>query len=550
MASTPGILYVTMQPNSDLSDSQFSDWYNNEHGPLRLRHPQFENGFRYRAVDGSKPEWMAIYDVSAMSCIFEEPYLRLRGPEVKTQREVETMSNITIDRKLFDLVRVTESPKWKKLEGVGADEGGNVLFAVISKVNEGKEDELRKWFDEEHIDLMSKVPGWLRSRSFKTSSLLEGKEETEFLTLHDYSLENGVGGPEYEKAVSTPWRNRIYADVIKSFDRRAYNLYYTFGPAPRDISNFSSDYTTIWTSIDGMTKTFPTPAHDGGVIESYITTPDNVAIPYRLEGSSDPNAPLILLSNPVLATWSIWDGFVSSFLSVSSNKKYRILRYNTRGRFSLPPSAEPVTIDLLASDIISLLDALRVPKAAALIGVSLGGATVLNAALKFPDRFTALVSCDTNAKSPDGNRKAWGDRIAISEKEGAVSTTGEGIVGDELAEMTTRRWFLKESYENPELEKKLLAVKEAVKNNSLEGFKKGVQALFQYDVREEMKTSKVKALFVVGSGDGVLPEVMNEMASSYGEKGAKYEVIKGAGHLPMVEKPGEFTDVVGKFLRV
>jgi len=41
---------------------------------------------------------------------------------------------------------------------------------------------------------------------------------------------------------------------------------------------------------------------------------------------------------------------------------------------------------------------------------------------------------------------------------------------------------------------------------------------------------------------------MKEMASAYGEKGAAYEVIEGAGHLPMVEKPVRFSEVVTEFL--
>jgi len=109
-------------------------------------------------------------------------------------------------------------------------------------------------------------------------------------------------------------------------------------------------------------------------------------------------------------------------------------------------------VNLLASDIITLLDVLRVQKAAAVIGVSLGGATSLDVGLKHPKRVSAFVSCDTNAVSPSGNRKAWGDRIAVAEKEGAQSQAGETVVGEELAEMTVRRWFVKESYDGGKME--------------------------------------------------------------------------------------------------
>ncbi len=46
----------------------------------------------------------------------------------------------------------------------------------------------------------------------------------------------------------------------------------------------------------------------------------------------------------------------------------------------------------------------------------------------------------------------------------------------------------------------------------------------------------------------LLPGTMKEMAGAYGSSGAGYTVIDGAGHLPMVEKPEKFADVVTKFL--
>src|SRR4051794_2060104 len=105
MAATPGILYVTMQPKPGLPEAQFHDWYNNEHGPTRLRLDFCTNGFRYRAKDlegeepsESKPEWMAIYDITDMAELNKETYLRLRGPPVKTPREADTMAQIKVDR--------------------------------------------------------------------------------------------------------------------------------------------------------------------------------------------------------------------------------------------------------------------------------------------------------------------------------------------------------------------------------------------------------------------------------------------------------------------
>src|SRR5277367_4170531 len=131
MAPTPGILYVAMQPKPSLAAAQFHDWYNNEHGPGRLRLPFCENGFRYRATDldgtgKGMPEWMAIYDITDMAEMNKETYLRLRRTDVQRQRERDTMAQIRVDRRLFDVVGSREAEEFKRLEEVGAEEG-NVL---------------------------------------------------------------------------------------------------------------------------------------------------------------------------------------------------------------------------------------------------------------------------------------------------------------------------------------------------------------------------------------------------------------------------------------
>jgi len=87
-----------------------------------------------------------------------------------------------------------------------------------------------------------------------------------------------------------------------------------------------------------------------------------------------------------------------------------------------------------------------------------------------------------------------------------------------------------------------------VESNSLAGFKKSVEALFEYDLKAEMKRSKVRGAFLVGGSDGVLPGTMKEMAEAYGEGGAEFHLIEGAGHLPMVEKPQQFAEFVTGFL--
>lgn len=560
---TPGILFVTMQPHDGLPHAQFHDWYQNEHGPNRLRLPFCKNGFRYRAADlddgpGSQamPAWMAVYDFDDLEWLAREPYLRLRGPPAQSQRERDTMQKIFVDRRSYHLLAEWRAADFPDLHQVEREGTQNTMLAVRVSLQdgEGNEEELSRWYNEEHVPLLQQVPGWRRTRRFVTSHLdLASGHQTsrEFLALHEYSADNGLDEQAFKAATTTDWCAKIYNNVVKKRTRRLYHLYYTFGPAQRDLASLNApDAVSATFGHPYAIHTYPAHATPAGhpVIESFVTTPDGVHLPYRLEGSPSPTAPLLVLSNSILVDYTIWDDFVTHFLRLTHNR-YRILRYNTRGRNPLPPaSTDPVTLDTLTADLYTLLDALRAPTAS-LVGVSLGGATVLNAALTHPTRIHAFIACDTNAFAPASNAAAWNARVAMCESEALVDpSTAEPLVGDTLAEATTRRWFVPTSYENPDLVPTLARVKAVVRNNSLQGFSRSVHALHAYDVRDKMATYRGKGAFLVGDGDGVLPATMREhMADKLGQ-GTHLEVIQGAGHLPMVEKPESVAKFVADFL--
>ncbi|KAL5116979.1 hypothetical protein ACEQ8H_005064 [Pleosporales sp. CAS-2024a] len=559
--STAGILYVTMQPKEGLPEAQFHDWYQNEHGPNRLRLPFCKNGFRYRATDldnqpGSqeKPEWMAIYDFDELEHLTREPYLKLRSAPAQTQRERDTMKHIFVDRRNYDLLKEWRGTDFRDLQKVENEGEQNVMIAVSFELQDGQgnEEELDKWYVEEHVPLLQKVPGWRRTRRFVTSylDLQSGhRKEKEYLALHEYAPQNGLGGPEFKAATTTQWCDKIYNHVVKERRRRVYDLYYTFGAAPRDLKSLESNDTLAAESTDGLTKTYPARIAPNGrpAIKSFITTPDGVQLPYLLEGSTDPKAPLLVLINSILVDYAIWDDFVTHFLKFTNNK-FRVVRYNTRGRNALPSnSTSPVTVDVLASDLINLLDALRA-KTASVMGVSLGGATALNAGLSYPSRISAFIACDTNAFAPPSNANAWNERVAMCDQENATSSSGEPIVGHHLAEATVRRWFVEDSYHDATLANKIQQVKDMVATNSLPGFKDSVKALHAYDIREKMGAYQGKGVFLVGAGDGVLPKTMKEnMADKLGS-GVELKVVEGAGHLPMVERPEEVAEFAAKFL--
>ena len=127
----PGYLAVAIQPgpDTDTDDTAFHEWYNTEHGPLRMRLPFITTGDRYKAIDGQRPEWSAVYDVSDLSMLEKRIYTRLR--EERSAREKKVMGSFeTLDRKIYSLF--SERSKTPGYSGPGA-----VNAAVSMTIKEG-----------------------------------------------------------------------------------------------------------------------------------------------------------------------------------------------------------------------------------------------------------------------------------------------------------------------------------------------------------------------------------------------------------------------------
>ncbi|KAL7926429.1 Alpha/Beta hydrolase protein [Trichoderma austrokoningii] len=529
----PGNLYVTMQPRPGLSRDRFHEWYNNEHGPTRLRLPQiFANGLRYRAADGQTPEFLATYDVIDMAHLKTETYLTLRAN--RSPREAATIGQVDVARYFYDLAHVTESPLFMPVDKL-TDEEAEGLVALTTEITlkdtpEAK-DLFEKWFTEEHVPFLARIPGWLRSRLFITSSL-EPDLPTKFLSFHDFTKDNGLQAAEQKAATDGSWKNADFDNSVASRKRRMYSLFYTFGPAPRDLNHLSRlPSTASFTSADSKTCTI---ASSTPILTSYITTPDSLTIPYRLEGNPSPTAPTVAFCNSLLTSLHMWDAFIA-ILKVN-RPDLRILRYDTRGRHAIPQPPVSATLHTLADDLLAVLDALRIAKLYALIGVSMGGATSLNFTLKYPSRVGKLIACDFNAASSPANSQAWKDRVAIAEQD-----SGRGIV--QLADRTVARWFHPASMKKPELVKRM---SEMVAENNVEGFKHSCTALSDYDMKADMPSCSVPGLFVVGDGDanGVLVKAMEAFKSLFGPNGAELKLVPNTGHLPMSEDPEAFWEAV------
>ena len=73
---------------------------------------------------------------------------------------------------------------------------------------------------------------------------------------------------------------------------------------------------------------------------------------------------------------------------------YRVIACDIRGFGKSKDELSHLSIDLFAEDLIKFMDALNITKTI-ICGLSMGGFIALNVMEKFPDRFEALILCDT-----------------------------------------------------------------------------------------------------------------------------------------------------------
>ena len=92
----------------------------------------------------------------------------------------------------------------------------------------------------------------------------------------------------------------------------------------------------------------------------------------------------------------------------AAEKKFQVLRYDTRGHGRSSVTPGPYSIEQLGRDVLTLLDALGIERVH-FCGLSMGGMIGMWLGLNAPTRLAKLVLCNTAAKI--GTAETWNARI-------------------------------------------------------------------------------------------------------------------------------------------
>jgi 3-oxoadipate enol-lactonase len=247
-------------------------------------------------------------------------------------------------------------------------------------------------------------------------------------------------------------------------------------------------------------------------------------IHYALEGPA--GKPVLVLSNSLGTDFSMWDPQIPEF-----TKSFRVLRYDTRGHGKSSVTPGPYSAELLANDVLTLADSLKLDRFH-FCGLSMGGMTGMWLAVNHPKRLSKLIISSAAAKF--GTLEMWNKRIETIRKQGMKPAAAAAI----------ERWF------TPAFRAKNLStvgnIHRILESTKLEGYISNCAAVRDFDFRDQLGKISVPTLVISGTHDPSTTPAEGHFLADH-IPGSRYVELNGA-HLCNIEDADRFTKELIKFL--
>ncbi|MEK7435554.1 MAG: 3-oxoadipate enol-lactonase [Pseudomonadota bacterium] len=248
-------------------------------------------------------------------------------------------------------------------------------------------------------------------------------------------------------------------------------------------------------------------------------------INYSVEGEG----PWLTMSHSLACNLHMWDEEARRL-----SKRYKVLRYDTRGHGGSSAPAGAYTLEALADDLHGLLQGLGV-QSTHFVGLSMGGMIGQTCALKYPGMFKSLALCDTTSSYPADAAGVWAERIATVEAKGT----------EPIVETTLARWFTEPFRKaHPEVVEK---VAEMIRTTPAPGFVGCSHGISKIDLTARLKEIRCPVLVIVGEHDPGTPVSMAEEIHR-AIPGSQLVIIASAAHLSNLEQPDAFNQALDAFV--
>jgi 3-oxoadipate enol-lactonase len=172
---------------------------------------------------------------------------------------------------------------------------------------------------------------------------------------------------------------------------------------------------------------------------------------------------------------------------------------------------------------------------AIVLGNGYGGFVALQMAIRHPGIATKLILADCGAAFSEAGREAFRNMAAASSAKGLAAIT----------DVAMRRLFAPEfQAQHPDL---MQGRREAFLRTDPDVFRAACEALAKLDLRGEVAKVKVPVLVLVGEHDEATPPPMSHELAGLLPR-AHLEIIPGCAHVPQLQAPQTFLEVIGDFL--
>jgi len=255
---------------------------------------------------------------------------------------------------------------------------------------------------------------------------------------------------------------------------------------------------------------------------------NGIQMKYVLEGPA--NGPMVTMSHSLATDLSMWDAQAKALA-----RRYRVLRYDTRGHGDTDAPTGAYTLSQLADDARALLKALGIARTH-WIGLSMGGMIGQTLALSAPEILQSLSLCNTSSRIPADVKHVWDERIATVDAKGM----------EPMVEPTVARWLTSKFIETHE--DVVETVRAMIRRTPAKGYIGCCHAIKALDLTDRLKTITLPTLIIVGAQDMGTPLAASQ-AINQQIKGSELVVLDPASHLSNLEQPEAFTNALEQFLK-
>ena len=151
------LVLVNPQPSRE---QEYADWYANQHLVDMVGVPSVLNGKLHTATDHRPSQWRhaAIYQLAG------DPMAVL--DEISEYGKAGKIAPSTASDSSSRLMAIATSIA-DRVGGAGSPE--NALFVVLTNPVDGQDDEYNRWYNDQHVDDVLAVPGFVGVQRFKLS---------------------------------------------------------------------------------------------------------------------------------------------------------------------------------------------------------------------------------------------------------------------------------------------------------------------------------------------------------------------------------------------